>query len=155
MMSPRAYFKNRLRIFPVIPIAAAIFLAADARPEFSVTLGYYSLPLKNREWSISVYRQGGEAFIEADNYLNLKAKKRLERETYLRLVDYLNRQGIWRLTDRYPASSRNCYYRIDISAEARSHSFRVEAGPLLSGENSRYREIIRYLTNAVKRATEK
>ncbi len=153
-MTPRKSLIIRSRIFLVIPLVAFIFLAADARPDFSVTLGYYSVPLKNREWSISVYRQGGEAFIEADNYLNLKAKKRLERDAYLRLVDYLNRQGIWRLTDRYPGSSRNCYYRIDITAEARSHSFRVEAGPLLSGESSRYREIIRYLTNMAKRATE-
>ncbi len=154
MMLPRAYFKARSRMILLLSLAAFVFLAAGARPDFSVTLGYYSLPHKNREWSIAVYRLGGDVFIESDNYLNMKAKKRLDRDAYLRLVDYLNRQGIWRLTDRYPASSGNCYYRIEITAEERSHSFKVEAGPLLSGANSRYREIIRYLTNAVKRAAE-
>ena len=98
-------------------------------------------------------RQGGDIFIEVDNYLNRKARKRLDRDDYLRLVDYLNRQGAWRLTDRYSPASRNCYYRLELSSDARKHACIIEAGPLLSGGNSRYREIIRYLTNLAKRAT--
>lgn len=141
-------------------VLAAVFLkpGAGSPPdegyEYHTSLSYYSRPITFREWSISIYRQKAGIYIDIDNYKNRTVKRPFPGDEYLKLVDFLNRKGIWRLKGNYSQKSKNCYYEIKVRSGGYANSFRVEAGPVLSGESSRYREMVRYFTNLAHTALE-
>jgi hypothetical protein len=131
-------------------LAVILGAAAGEGVDYRVTLGYHASLLKNREWSISVYRAEKKIHIEIDNYENRTRRGRLANDEYMRLVDFLNRKGVWRLKGNFPEQSPNAFYLIEVESGKYKNSFRVEAGPLLSGGDSRYREIIRRLENLAR-----
>ncbi len=134
--------------------AALLFIlvipGGDTSFEYRVAVSYHAKLVKNREWSIAVYRTGRKMRIAVDNFGSRSIVAPLEKGEYLALVDFLNRKGIWRLRDHYPPGSPNAFYKIEVESEGRRHSAVVEAGPLLSGYASRYREIIRRMENLAK-----
>lgn len=118
--------------------------------DYRISLGYHARLLKHREWRISVQRAGKKIHLEIENFQNRTLKARLSNDEYMRLVDFLNGKGIWRLKGNFPEQSPNAFYLIEVETGKYKNSFRVEAGPLLSGGDSRYREIIRRLENLAR-----
>ena len=128
----------------------ALLLVSAESFDYRVMLSYYSVPIKNREWSIAVYRKGKKSYIEVDNYKNRKLIQRIENDEYVRLLDFLQRKGVWHLKDHYPPSKVNPYHLVEVESGGYKNSFKVESGPLLSGGASAYREIIRRLENLAR-----
>jgi hypothetical protein len=128
---------------------------AEDEYEYLTSLSYYSCPVTYKEWSITVYRKKQRISIDIDNYQNRTVKQPFDGDQYLKLVDFLNRKGIWRLKGNFSKKSKNCYYEMKVSSGGYSNSFRIESGPVLSGESSRYREMIRYFTNIARTVLEK
>ncbi len=133
----------------LLALALLLLISSDGF-EYRVTLSYYSVPIKNREWSVSVYRKGTKSYIEVDNYNNRKLIQRLSGDEYVNLLDFLHRKGIWHLKDFYPGRKVNPYHLIEVESGGYKNSFKVESGPLSSGGASAYREIIRKLENLAR-----
>jgi len=131
-------------------LLALAALGGDTGVDYRVAVSYHAKLVKNREWSIAVYRTGRRIRIDVDNFGNRSIVAPLDNGEYMALMDFLNRKGIWRLKDRYHPGSPNAFYKIEVESGGRRHSAVVEAGPLLSGDASRYREIIRRLENLAK-----
>lgn len=146
---------------PVLVIIALLLIAmepvngTDDGFDYFASLSYYSCPVTSREWSITVYRKQQRISIDIDNYQNRTVKQPFDGDQYLKLVDFLNRKGIWRVKGNFSKKSKNCYYEMKVSSGGYTNSFRVESGPVLSGESSRYREMIRYFTNIARTVLEK
>lgn len=130
-------------------------LLADGDADYRITVSYHGKMLKNKEWSISVVRNGEKIFLEIDNYGNRTLKTKLDRDEYTKLLDFVNKMGIWFLKNHYPASSPNAFYRIEVEQGKYRHAAIAEAGPLLSGDASRFREIIRKMENLARTKLEK
>lgn len=132
-------------------LLALLFLAGSGeRADFRVALSYHSKLVRNREWRISVYRTGRKIYLDVDGYRNRRLVSPLDRGEYMKLVDFLNGRGVWRLKGNYPEQSPNAYHLIEVESGKYRNSFKVEAGPLLSGRASEYREIIRRLENLAR-----
>ncbi len=138
----------------LVLIIPATGSGTDDGYEYFASLSYYSRPVTYREWSISVYRKKQGIYIDINNYKNRTLKRPFDSDEYLKLVDFLNRKGIWRLKGNYSKKSKNCYYEMKVQSGGYSNSFRIESGPVLSGEGSRYREMIRYFTNLARLSLE-
>jgi hypothetical protein len=136
--------------FAACACLALCILVADAEFDYRVEVSYHSRLLKHREWSIAVSRSGERIYIQIDNYANKTLKANLSRDEYQKLVDFLNSRGIWYLKNQYPAASQNALYKISVQQGKYKHEAIVEAGPLLSGYASRFREIIRKMENFAK-----
>jgi hypothetical protein len=133
--------------FILIFIAALSAHAAAADTEFMISLGYYASPIKKLEWKITVSRAGRKIMIDIDNYNGRRLARELSVERYASLVEMLVKNGIWNLKGQYDERSRNGYYLVEVWSVEQKNSFKVEAGPDLTGPNMRYREIIRRITN--------
>lgn len=138
-----------------LPLILSLFLLAEGDADYRITVSYHAKILKNREWSIAVVRIGEKIFLEIDNYANRKLKTKLDRDEYSKLLDFLNRMGVWYLKNHYPSSSPNAFYKIDVQQGKYHHTAITEAGPLLSGDASRFREIIRKMENIARVKLEK
>lgn len=126
------------------------YLSAAGKPEFFLTLEFYSQPFKTREWSITIDRNGNDAFIDIKNFRGRDLKKRIPLDEYVTFLGQLNKRSIWRLKDFYPQNSPSGYYNITIRQGSFTNSFKVEYGVPLTGKHSRYREIIRFITNRAR-----
>ncbi len=142
-----------MRTVVLCALCALVLSGADA--DYRVTVSYHAKLLKHKEWSITVARKGEKIIIDIDNYQNKKLIAKLNREEYNKLLDFLNKNGIWFLKSHYPASSPNAFYRIEVQQGKYKHEAIAEAGPLLSGDASRFREIIRKIENLAKAKLEK
>ncbi len=139
----------------IILCVACALLFSNGDADYRVAVSYHAKLSKNKEWSITVARKGEKIIIDIDNYHNKKLIAKLDREEYSKLLDFLNKKGIWFLKSHYPASSPNAFYRIEIQQGKYKHEAVAEAGPLLSGDASRFREIIRKIENIAKAKLEK
>lgn len=112
--------------------------------EYQITLSYYSKPIKQREWSISIFRDKDSIIIDIDNFRGKRLKKSIPRDSYIALIDRLNKSGIWILKDSYIDNSPNGYYLVEVIADSYKNIFRVENGPPL---RPGYLDIIRSIKN--------
>lgn len=143
-----------MKVF-VLPALLSLLMLAGGDAEYRVEVSYHAKLLKNKEWSISVVRNGEQIFIYIDNYEKRKLKAKLDRDEYTKLLDFLNKMGIWFLKNHYPNASPNAFYRIEVEQGKYKHVAIAEAGPLLSGDASRFREIIRKMENLARTKLEK
>jgi hypothetical protein len=131
----------------LIFVMVLVVPAASSDPEFIISLGYYASPIKKLEWKITVTRAARKIVIDIDNYNGRRLARELSVERYASMVEMLVKNGIWNLKGQYDERSRNGYYLIEVWSAEQKNSFKVEAGPALTGSNMRYREIIRRITN--------
>ncbi|HPA74044.1 MAG TPA: hypothetical protein PKY31_17365 [Spirochaetota bacterium] len=134
-------------------LAAAILAGEGEAPDYRVSVSYHANLVRNLEWRIAVIRTGKRIVLDVDRYQGGTSITPLPRDEYMKLVDFMNRKGIWRLKGNYPEGSPNAFHVIEVMSGRHTHSFKVEAGPLLSGESSRYREIIRRMENLARMKT--
>lgn len=135
-----------LAIFVLLTVTQ---VRSEGKPDFRLALGLYSKPVVHRIWSIVILREGNLITYELQNYKGRSFKRKLDSQRYERMLKRLNRLNIWNIEDRYPANSPNGYYQVEVMSGKYANKFRVEAGPVLSGSLSRYREIIRLIVNTV------
>ncbi|MDY6935161.1 MAG: hypothetical protein SVZ03_13185 [Spirochaetota bacterium] len=128
-----------------------ILVNNSQQKDFHISIRYYSKPIISHEWSISIFRVGGNIYINALDYMDRTInKKEIPRRYYPQLIDRLNKCGIWILKDYYRKGSHNGYYLIRVEKGRHHNSIRVEAGVPLLGQNARYLEIIRSVENVVR-----
>lgn len=136
-------------------VSVLFILLLNRDVDFHIALSYHAKLVKNKEWSIVVERRSDQILIKIENYQNRHITAKLHRDEYIKLLEFLNKAGVWNLKSNYPTTSSNAYYKIEVQQGKYAHVAIVEAGPLLSGEASRFREIIRKLENLAKAQFEK
>lgn len=140
-----------LKAGALLLLMATSLLAGEGQaPDYRISVSYHAKLVRNLEWRISVIRTGNRIVLDVDRYQGGTLITPLSRDEYMKLVDFMNRKGIWRLKGNYPERSPNAFYVIDLVSGRHKNSFKVESGPLLSGEGSRYREIIRRMENLAR-----
>ncbi|MCX7679165.1 MAG: hypothetical protein N2316_08085 [Spirochaetes bacterium] len=138
-----------------IVFIACLIVLSGTDVDYRIEVSYHAKLVKNKEWSIAVLRKGEEILIKVNNYHHKSIVATLHRDEYSKLLEFLNKAGIWHLKSYYPVASPNAYYRIEVQQGKYTHVAVAEAGPLLSGDAIRFREIIRKMENLAKRKLEK
>ncbi len=136
--------------FALLILLAFIADESAKNYDYYLSLGYYSKPIKNLEWSITVFRDKGRMIIDVSNFLSKRFRSELSLKHYKNLLEGINKNGIWTLKDRYQKNSKNAYYLLEVKEGGYSNRFRYESGPLASGDTMRYQEIIRSITNLAR-----
>ncbi len=139
----------------VVAFIVCALMMSNGGVDYRIVVSYHAKLVKHKEWSIAIERHGEKIYLNIDNYNNRKLLARLDRDEYTKLLDFLNKMGIWFLKNHYSAPSPNAFYRIEVQQGKYQHEAIAEAGPLLSGDASRFREIIRKMENLAKTKLEK
>ena len=79
--------------------------------------------------------------------MNKTLKKTISREHYMKLLDTVNKNEIWTLSNYYRNWSNNGYYEVKAIRGIQHNIFKFAAGIPLLGEQSKYLEIKRTITN--------
>ena len=134
----------------ILTFIIQIIFTLSQSNDFYISLCYYSKPIINLEWSISIIRIGDRINVDIVGYMNKNLKREISRDVYVKLIRSLNKKGLWTLKDYYRKGSPNGYYQIEVKKGYQLNRFKVEAGIPLNGEKSKYLEIIKSITNIAR-----
>lgn len=131
----------------IILLFTLLNIENDPNNDFFLSLEYYSMPIKNLEWKIIIYRKKQSTYIKCDKYLNKKFHKKMPHEQYTTLLTKLNKLHIWHNKNLYNKKSMNSFYVINIKNKKYHNKFKIEAGTQIYSKHSNYSEIIRLIKN--------